>query len=397
MNEFITEPERRTSIDCSFDVVVAGGGIAGIAAAVAAARSGASVCLVEKGYALGGLATLGLVIAYLPLCDGLGNLVSTGLAEELLLLATKDGSAAIPPCWLPGGSPLERHRTRYFLEYNAASYILELESFVLANGVKLLYDTRMVSTYGDFSRIGGVVIEGKAGRKAIVCKAIVDATGDADACFLSGEKTISLSTNSAAGWYYSAGQGGNKLHKLFKPFDPAGEQIPPGVERGYAGDSPDEVTAHIVESRRMIREHIGKLRTQSSDLSAYPFMIPSYPGFRMTRRLVGEIEMDAQDRMEWPDSVGLIGNWRRPGPIYSIPFRALRGSKYRNLFTAGRCISAKGHGWDMARVIPACAVTGEASGTASAMFAATGMVDVQCLQERLVRNKVQIKLSQIGD
>ena len=75
-----------TPISYSTDVLVAGGGIAGIAAALAAARSGVNVTLLERGFMLGGLATAGLVTIYLPLCDGMGTQVSFGLAEELLLL-----------------------------------------------------------------------------------------------------------------------------------------------------------------------------------------------------------------------------------------------------------------------------------------------------------------------
>ena len=74
-----------------YDVVVCGGGVAGVAAALAAARHGARTCLLEKEYALGGLATLGLIVVYLPLCDGEGVQMSGGLAEELLHTALKYG------------------------------------------------------------------------------------------------------------------------------------------------------------------------------------------------------------------------------------------------------------------------------------------------------------------
>ena len=73
MNSFVTEPERRLEIKEKYDVVVVGGGIAGISAALAAARGGAKTLLIEKEFSLGGLATLGLVTIYLPLCDGRGR------------------------------------------------------------------------------------------------------------------------------------------------------------------------------------------------------------------------------------------------------------------------------------------------------------------------------------
>jgi len=80
-----------TEIKYETDVVVAGGGVAGVAAALAAARSGVKVMLLERSFMLGGLATAGLVTIYLPLCDGEGRQVSFGLSEELLKLSIEHG------------------------------------------------------------------------------------------------------------------------------------------------------------------------------------------------------------------------------------------------------------------------------------------------------------------
>ncbi|NLG37001.1 MAG: FAD-dependent oxidoreductase, partial [Clostridiales bacterium] len=81
------EEQNRIPVQGSYDVVVVGGGVAGVAAAGAAARSGARTLLIEKSISLGGLATIGLINIYLPLCDGMGHKVTTGIAEELLLLS----------------------------------------------------------------------------------------------------------------------------------------------------------------------------------------------------------------------------------------------------------------------------------------------------------------------
>mgnify|MGYP004481321329 FL=1 len=89
--KFITEPTRKIPVTGEYDVAVCGGGVAGIAAALSAARGGAKTLLIEKQFALGGLATLGLVTIYLPLCDGNGRQVSFGLAEELMLLSIEKG------------------------------------------------------------------------------------------------------------------------------------------------------------------------------------------------------------------------------------------------------------------------------------------------------------------
>ena len=86
-----------------YDIAVCGGGIAGISAALAAAREGKRVVLFEKEYMLGGLGTAGLITVYLPLCDGLGKQVSYGIAEELLKLSIKYGAEGMyPENWLDG-------------------------------------------------------------------------------------------------------------------------------------------------------------------------------------------------------------------------------------------------------------------------------------------------------
>ena len=87
------------SVLATHDLVVVGGGLAGVSASLAAARRGLSVGLVEKGPYLGGLATMGLVAIYLPLCDGEGRQVLGGIAEELLHLSLKYGPGQIPEPW----------------------------------------------------------------------------------------------------------------------------------------------------------------------------------------------------------------------------------------------------------------------------------------------------------
>ena len=90
----ILENAKEIPVAGDYDVIVAGGGVAGIAAALAAARHGAKTLLLERMYMLGGLATSGLVTVYLPLCDGAGHQVSFGLAEELLRLCVSHGFEA---------------------------------------------------------------------------------------------------------------------------------------------------------------------------------------------------------------------------------------------------------------------------------------------------------------
>ena len=107
------------------DVVVVGGGLGGVAAGLAAARRGLSVALVEKGPYLGGLATMGLIAIYLPICDGYGRQVVGGLAEELLHLSIKYGPGEVPkPRQNPDATVVERAKARFRVTFNPASVVL---------------------------------------------------------------------------------------------------------------------------------------------------------------------------------------------------------------------------------------------------------------------------------
>ena len=372
----IIEKERKLPIIDSFDVVVVGGGIAGVASALAAARNGARVCIIEKENMLGGLATLGLVVIYLPLCDGMGNQVIGGIGEELLKASIKYGPGQIPDCWKQGGDISKRKETRYRLEFNAASFAISMEELVLENSVSIFYDTRFCSVAMDNDRIEAVIIENKGGRSAIRCKAVVDATGDADVCYLAGERTVSVNTNRKAGWFYSYDGNEIQLHHLS---DPLYQPTPPG-SRTYAGDDWRDVNALNIDARKFILERIRQLRESKGNDNIYPLIIPAIPQFRMTRRLHGQVTMEEHhERYFFADTVGMTGDWRKKGPIYYIPFRSLIGEKVKNLIAAGRCISAHGDVWDVTRVIPPCAVTGQAAGTAAALLAKEKNSDFTCL------------------
>lgn len=103
-----------------YDVAVAGGGIA--------AREGAKVVLLEKEYAWGGLATLGFIVIYLPLCDGAGVQMSGGICEELILESVKSSNAVLPKAWTdPDASIVERKKQRYQVIYNPATLMINAE------------------------------------------------------------------------------------------------------------------------------------------------------------------------------------------------------------------------------------------------------------------------------
>lgn len=381
---------RVIPVEAEYDVCVVGGGVAGVAAALAAAREGAKTCLIEKEYALGGLATLGLIVIYLPLCDGHGRQVISGISEELLLDSLKYGPGNLPDCWKPGGSVEERAHKRYQTQYEAAPLMIALEEKLLAQGVTLMYDTRFCGVQRENGRIMGVIVENKSGRIGIAAKAFVDASGDADLCYAAGERTVSLDTNRRTGWYFSNGEKGTQLHGLSDPLYSA----PPADSRLYAGDRHEDVTQHAIDGRQMILKHVQKLRAAGEE--AYPFLIPAYDGMRMTRRLDGAYALGEDEAfIDFADSIGLTGDWRKAGPVFALPWRTLAGTENANVAVAGRCISVKTDMWDITRVIPTAALTGQAAGTGAAMCARTGIamseLPIGRLQETLRANGMIIE------
>ena len=346
----IQEPARLIDVVRSADVVVAGGGIAGISAALAASRSGAGTVLLEKECALGGLATLGLIVIYLPLCDGYGHQVIGGIGEELLRESVAPGNTSpsasdqhIPDCWNGPSTVEERTRNRFRVNFEAAPMILSLERLLREAGVEIWYDTRVCAAMSQGGSLTHVIVENKSGRLALEAKAFVDATGDADLCRLAGEKTAEYTQNRTSGWYF--------------------------FQKG----------AYVQDMHAMISHHA---RTQD----AIPFLIPTLPLMRMTRRLVARETLCREQLGAWrEDAVAMTGDWRHPAPVYTIGLNHLMG-RCDNLFSAGRCIGSHGDAWDVTRAIPACAATGQAAGTAAAMLAQENGLDVGMLQSRLRRD-----------
>ena len=410
MAKTIDEPARSIPVVAEYDVLVVGGGIAGVAAAIAAARSAASVCLIERYCALGGLATMGNVAIWLPLCDGMGHQVVGGLAEELLRLSVADlrhdNTSArfrrVPDCWQPGGDPTDRAKHRYRVEFNPASYLLALEELVVDAGVRVLYDTRCCGVRRDGPRITHVLVENKDGRCALACRTVIDATGDADVCHAAGERTVSLDSNVLSGWFYTMACGKLRLHQFSNPYDPEARKQ---NARGpfFRGDCAEQVAQHILQTRAGVRERLRAIGAEHPDDDVHLVMPPMTACLRMTRRLVGRATLDAGHVHCWfDDAIGLTGDWRKAGPVFAIPFDTLRAVETVNLLAAGRCISVANSAWDVLRAIPPCVVTGQAAGTAAAIACArtdgrTDAVACDDLRSRLAAQGVLLDRALVAE
>jgi hypothetical protein len=318
------------------------------------------------------------------------------LGEELLRLSVADlrqhnaaaGFTGIPAAWLPGGSREERARQRYQAQFNPATYMLALEELVVRTGIALRYDTRFCAAHREDGRITHVIVENKDGRSAIACSMVIDATGDADVCYVAGEETTFLSSNVPAAWFYTLEAGELKRHRFSNRYSPVGSRD--GAHGPFfRGDDAEQVTAFVLESRRRVRKKIEKIHAGDRESDVQLVMPPTIACFRMTRRLVGRFTLAEEHVHQWfEDAIGLVGDWRHPGPVYAIPLRCLLGTKNHNLLTVGRCISVDNSAWDALRVFPPCVVTGEAAGTAAALAAAQGDCNLHTLERQSLQNRL---------
>ncbi|MBE6695422.1 MAG: FAD-dependent oxidoreductase [Ruminococcaceae bacterium] len=400
MNKSIITESLSTPVRYKCDVCVAGGGVAGIAASISAARAGRAVgrktdvILLEKSFMLGGLATAGLVTIYLPICDGKGRQVCYGLTEELLRLSIEHGAEAdYPTAWLENGSYDEKRKKRFFVQFNAQLFAISAERLLKEEGVHILYGASAAATTVKDGRITNIIIEGKGGREAIeIERAVIDTTGDADICKQSGAKTeIYRDGNKLAAWYYGYGMREHKLYMCGVHDTPDKEKNTDlKDEKRYSGLDTAELSEMVETAHAHIINNLLKRREDIPDL--VPTTIGTIPQLRMTRRLVGKSTPDiSEEYISYPDTVGIYPNWRKRGPVYELPLSALYGDEIENLLTAGRCISGTDAMWDITRVIPVCAVTGEAAGAAAAICGNMKNVNIEEIQSYLVSAKVLLR------
>ena len=131
------------------------------------------------------------------------------------------------------------------------------------------------------------------------------------------------------------------------------------------------------------------IHKRDNDPNLVPTSIATIPQIRMTRKIRGEYELhDTEMHKYFEDSIGMVSDWRKRGPVYEVPFRTLYSKEIKNLICAGRCTSVTEDMWDIMRVIPCCAVTGEAAGVAAALTDDFSKLNVKDLQNILVMNNV---------
>ncbi|MBI4517694.1 MAG: FAD-dependent oxidoreductase [Deltaproteobacteria bacterium] len=412
MKSFVEEPARRTPVLAETQVLVVGGGVAGSAAAIAAARNGAEVMLVERSGSLGGLATNGLIILLLTLDDGDGHQVIGGLCQEVVERLSARGAAYFPPpaewgstdealvvqylrwglVW--GAGP---HKVRYSVAYDPEEFRLALSRMCADSGVGLLLHSWACEGLRDGERVRGVTFQSKSGRFAILADVVIDASGDGDVFASLG---VPFELEKVLPWLWfrmggvaeveaAFGSGAACLQTLGK-----GQVLFPWgatdrIIRKIDATDPRDLTLAELECRSKVMAAVDRLRAESPQFKdAHICEIARDLGITESRRMLGEYVL-TRDDMDRPmaDAIAITGHWTKYGALYWIPFRSLLAKQYRNLLAAGRCISVDHRTHHATKEIPACMATGEAAGTAAALAAAARLplkqLDVPGLQQRL--------------
>lgn len=410
----LTELARQTPIRAEVDVLVVGGGAAGVAAGVSAARQGARTLLVERYGFLGGTltaVTLGSICGQYAV-DGEGRVskVVAGFCDEVVARLDELGGARPVFRWLDAATT----------PYDPFLMRVVLDRLTEEAGVGVLFHSLLVDVVrGDDGRLTHAVFQGRDGRWAVAARSFVDASGDGDLMALAGAP---FETDTAAQQFPTAmfRFGGvdtdtasrmkrPDLHAALERAVADGMDLPrtagglfvihPGAMHAnitriaHGGRSPDvldsdELSAAERLGRSQIARYLEAFRRHVPGFAeAYISDAGVHLGVRESRRLRGRHVLTADEVLglaRFDDSIGLSGwpleehgagratrwVWLENGGAYEIPFRVLvPAAGPANLLVAGRCLSADHDAHASARVAAQCFVMGEAAGIAAALAA----------------------------
>lgn len=385
-----------------YDVAVVGAGIAGVAAAVAAARRGRKVALIEKQTLIGGLATSGLIYIYLPLCDGFGTQVSGGLCEEFIRSCTEFGPFELPEKWGGTGKRCRKERQRFEIEFSPAGFTLTLDEYLQKHNVDLWLESQVCAVQCDNSRITAIEVENISGRGIVEADCFVDASGAALLIQRAGGRVIH-DINHHIVWLIETSSTGNKRYPLTDSMHVATASF--GVPDFAPGEACDgkRVTDFTRAAWAGLRERYRNTYSIYGEKpeANYPVHLPAMAQFRKIAGIVGKTMLNSGDNQKrFDDSIGLVADWRRSGPVWETPFGALVPEKVDGVFAAGRCIAAADDAWEVYRVIPAAAVTGEAAGIAAAIASEKGCsaheVKAEDVRSALRDCGIKLHLDEVG-
>ena len=408
-----SEPAHEIPVAREADVVVVGGGPAGLAAAIASARSGATTVLVEQFGYLGGTATASLMACI----NGFRNQVEPdftqvvrGIAEEIVLRLKALGGLGKSP-YPQKAYPTEPGQLEY-------SYAIDTERFKYVTlqmcveaGVDLLLHTYFCQSIVENGAVRGIIVENKSGRQALLARVAVDASGDADVAARSGVPF----------WQTSRGEASRLNDQLMYRIQ-FGAQRPastygcdfganavvwgPGVGPLNGADG-DELARAEVEARLRVYEDLANRQADPELAGARIVETPPLLGIRQTRFVEGGYKLTADDAISgrrFEDVVAISPcaiihyyGYRRylEHEGYDIPYRALVPKLVDGLLVAGRCISSEQQPYESHRAMVPIMAIGQAAGTAAALCATTGIaprqLDVRLLQDALVAQGAELR------
>ncbi|PYN62440.1 MAG: FAD-dependent oxidoreductase [Candidatus Rokuibacteriota bacterium] len=430
----VSEPGRQTPVVAETDVLVVGGGPAGQAAAVAAARAGAEVMLLERFGYLGGLASGGMVLLLDDMC-GEREVSVGGLALEIIDRLERIGACVTPPkgdCfrndaevrdrWVRWGFEELYGKKRpkpiiYSGAFDPEGWKQVSQEMVLEAGAKLRFHSWFSRAIVEDGAVRGVVVETKSGRQAILGRVVIDATGDGDVFASAGapgvhgsyimtlvHRLADVDTDAAIAFERSDPAAAQQLDREVKQLLGGSWEMwwlltpRPGVVwcncphiPGHDGLDPEHQTKIEIEARRRFMKVAEFVRAHYPGFQrAYILDAAPQLGVRQTRLLEGEYVVTKEDILErrtFPDVVAR-------GRDYYTPYRSLVPKGIEGLLVAGRCYSATSEAQRISREIPPLMVMGEAAGTAAALSLESSVaprkVDVSGLQKRLVAQGVNL-------
>ena len=406
-----------------YDVAVIGGGFAGVAAALAAARGGAKVLLVDKSNALGGAAINSLVIPFMPhttKLDGKPVKLSAGIFKEI-------------------HDRLEERGAMLYESFSEEELKYILNDMVEQAGIDLLFHAYAHKVNRNGERISSVSFATKCGEFEVEADYFIDATGDAQIAYLSGCPTVlgrepdhlcqpmTLCFRVGNVDVEKFFMGRKKLKKAYADAFAAGELINPR-ENILLFQTPVPNVLHFNTTRVVKKNPTDPIEVSEAEVLArkqvfevYEFMKKHADGMensflmatgaeigvRESRMIVGEhvlTEQECKDCTKFEDGIaacnydidihnpegsGTSHYYFRPGEYYTIPYRCLIPKGATNMLVAGRCISSDHAAQASYRVMSVVCCIGQAAGTAIAQAVKKGCdvrgVDVQALREQLVR------------
>ncbi|MGC8835076.1 MAG: FAD-dependent oxidoreductase, partial [Armatimonadota bacterium] len=405
------EPAREIPIVGEYDVIVVGGGCAGLCAAVASARAGAKTLLIERFGFLGGTATASLmnnINGFRNQVEPDGTQTVKGIAQEIILELYKiDGL---------GKSPYPQKEydiTKGELSY---SYCVDPEKFKYVTlklcveaGVEMLFHTYFSLPIMEGNTVRGVIFENKSGRQAAVAHVVVDASGDADVAARAG----------APFWMSGVDEQNilrdNLMYKIaglensrFGSCRYGGASVVWGPGGVFGGNDAFQISRAEIETRLRVFQHFQELKSKHPDLAnAYIAETPVLLGIRQTRFVEGEYKLTAEDAIQgrrFDDVVAVSScpiisyyGYRRylEHEGYDIPYRCLVPKRVEGLLVAGRCISSEQQPYESHRAMAPVMAIGQAAGAAAALCAKIGCrprdLPVRELQKLLLRQGAELR------